>query len=248
MEFLGETFKEVCESIREVIGECRKMPEQKKADPQIRLKHIHKGLQKVKRGDVVRRYLISRGINKIPTHNLFTHTNLPYYGRYVNGEKVNGVFNAMVGRITNGKGELESYHITYLSQDAKKLDYIPAKIIITPITTISGCGVKFSPPSETLGITEGIETALAVEEFEEIACWAAISAGGMEKIHVPDMVKNVEIYMDNDANFAGQKAAYTLANSLSAKGKNVRVMCEWDIGEDYLDWANRSIVTSKAVA
>jgi len=221
--------------------------EKQKPDPAIRLKLIHKGLHKIQQGDVVSRYLKSRGINRLPTHNLFIHNNIAYYGGYDNNnQKVTGVFTAMVGRISDNNGNLESYHVTYLTQDARKIDFAQAKVIITPKHTISGCGIKLSPPAERIAITEGIETALAIEENEDIPCWAAISSGGMRKIEIPIQVKNVDIYSDRDTNYAGQSAAYHLAHSLSCKGVSVRVLCEWEMGSDYLDWINRNTVTNKA--
>jgi len=239
----GLNFKETCLEIRKILGVTKMNKPVQKKYPMQRLKLIHKGLKKVKRGDVVARYLKRRGIKK-GADNIFTHTNIPYYG----GEKIDGVFNAMVSRITNVNGELESYHIIYLTDDSKKIDFAPAKIIVTPRTTITGCSVQLGDAGEHLCIAEGVETAIMVQQEEGVTCWSSINASGMIKIEIPAHVKMVSIFIDNDDSFTGQSAGYQLARRLRAKGINVNVICDWGKGEDYLDFVNRTVVTDKADA
>ena len=52
--------------------------------------------------------------------------------------------------------------------------------------------------------------------------WAALSAGNLEKIWIPDTVTKVSIYADNDADgdFAGQHFAFSLARRARREQKD----------------------------
>ena len=64
------------------------------------------------------------------------------------------------------------------------------------------------------GIAEGIETAIAAHELFGLPTWATISATIMESFVPPAGVRRLTIFADHDTNFAGQKAAFTLAHRL----------------------------------
>jgi putative DNA primase/helicase len=66
----------------------------------------------------------------------------------------------------------------------------------------------------TMGIAEGIETALSAETLFKLPVWAAISAPLLKKWRPPPGVEKVIIFGDNDENFTGQEAAYALARVL----------------------------------
>jgi putative DNA primase/helicase len=66
-----------------------------------------------------------------------------------------------------------------------------------------------------MGIAEGIETALSASALFDVPVWAAISAPLLKKWRPPAGVQKVIIFGDNDENFTGQEAAYSLARSLS---------------------------------
>jgi putative DNA primase/helicase len=66
----------------------------------------------------------------------------------------------------------------------------------------------------TLGIAEGIETALSASVLFNVPVWAAISAPLLKKWRPPESVQKVIIFGDNDENYTGQEAAYSLAKVL----------------------------------
>lgn len=72
-------------------------------------------------------------------------------------------------------------------------------------------------------MAEGIETALAVYELTQIPTWATMNAGCMESLEVPAEVRELLVCADNDLNYRGQRAAYTLANRTAMQGCAVRV-------------------------
>jgi putative DNA primase/helicase len=65
-----------------------------------------------------------------------------------------------------------------------------------------------------MGIAEGIETALSASVLFNLPVWSVISAPLLKKWRPPSDVRKVIIFGDNDENFTGQEAAYSLARSL----------------------------------
>jgi len=102
-----------------------------------------------------------------------------------------------------------------------------------------GSHVRLSPLDGTaLAVTEGIETGLAVQEMSGVPTWALLSAGNMEKFELPEVITQLVIWCDNDANFTGQKHAYALANRIATRhgdGVTVTVMQPPVAG---IDWAD----------
>ena len=233
MRWTGLSFKESCNKIRGEKVNYQKQEARRKPDPMILLKRIHSKLAKVQAGDVVDTYLNSRKITIRPP-DVLTGSKMPYYG----GGKIAGVYDCMVSRIADVNGKLESYHLVYLTALGEKISNAQAKIIITPIATITGCSVKIPYSGgnpDILGIAEGIETGLAVSMDEGLTVWCGISANGMEKIQIPDSVTTVYIYGDCDESYTGQASAYALAKRLKAKGLQVKVFIPDQVGTDWLD-------------
>jgi putative DNA primase/helicase len=77
-----------------------------------------------------------------------------------------------------------------------------------------GSAIRLFPPAKVLGVAEGIETALSAASLFGVPVWSTISAVGMHSWIPPEETETVVIYGDNDANYAGQAAAYALAHRL----------------------------------
>jgi putative DNA primase/helicase len=101
--------------------------------------------------------------------------------------------------------------------------------------------------TEELAISEGIETGIALHLATGKPVWAGLNAGNLEKLWLPDTVRKVCIYADNDADgdFAGQAFAFALARRLKREEKNsgrrqVRVFLPKHAGTDWADvWRQR---------
>ena len=93
-----------------------------------------------------------------------------------------------------------------------------------------------------VGVSEGIETAIACKQLFDIPTWATISTSIMVGFEPPEGIRKVVIFGDNDANFVGQKAAYKLANRLYLKNFIVEVQVPEVVG----DWADH-VQHSKAL-
>ena len=217
------------------------MTEPSRNNNESRIKSIWKGL-KIAKGTPVEKYLLNRGINILPGRDCYYHPSIQYWE---DGESI-GEFDAMVSVFRNVDNKVSTLHITYLDDEGNKLSVDHPKKILPVILPMNGCGIRLFEPDRHIALAEGVETALAVYQLENIPCWATGSAGNTEKIELPQEVKFVTIYVDEDENYAGAKAAYHLANRLSIKGLRVR-MCrlndavkrfETGIKYDFLDYLN----------
>jgi putative DNA primase/helicase len=76
-----------------------------------------------------------------------------------------------------------------------------------------GAAVRLWPlTSGRLGVAEGVETALACREIFGTPTWAVLNTSLMEEFQLPAGTDALMIYGDNDPQFGGQKASYTLAH------------------------------------
>ena len=117
----------------------------------------------------------------------------------------------MVAPVIGPDGQLQSILRTYIG------DVPTRKKFAVPVETVCGAAVRLFEPTTTLGVTEDIETAIAVHELFALPVWAAISTAGLQSFEPPAGVTDLVIYGDNDSHkvFAGQLAAYALANRIA---------------------------------
>lgn len=150
---------------------------------------------------------------------------------------------AILATFTDPEGEAITLQRIYLKAGGHKADLDVCKRTMTPKKPMSGGAVRLFDPSQNgtfIGIAEGVETAIAVHDLFDIPVWATLSATLMKGWEPPMGIMNVVIFADADKNFAGQKAAYSLANKLALKGVVVSVDVPEDLGDDFLDVLNKS--------
>jgi putative DNA primase/helicase len=123
---------------------------------------------------------------------------------------------AMVARVRNPAGKPVSIHRTYLNGD-RKADISAPKKLMPAAESLTGCAIRLFDVKDHVGVCEGLETAIAATQLFGVPTWACISSTILEKFTPPDGIRQVTIFGDNDANFAGQAAAYQLAKKLFAK-------------------------------
>ncbi len=229
MKITGKSFAETAKQIDGIIGTIEKSPRQqvKKRDPSILLKRIHSELRDPK-GTVVENYLLSRNLT-LPDKDIFFHPSLAYY----ENSKLVCKNPAMVAIFRNSKCKPISYHVTYLTDNAKKATVSSCRKIMPPKEKLAGGSINLFHQSNlgVIGIAEGIETAIAAHIIDEIPVWSSANSGMLEKWEPPDHAKEIRIYGDNDGNFCGQSAAYKLANRLSLKGLKVNVSIPIELGD-----------------
>jgi putative DNA primase/helicase len=179
----------------------------------------------VQHGDEVDLYLRARGIvlDEFPDTLRF-HPSLGYYERIAGGTKSKqlGTCPAMIALVHAPDGELVTLHRTYLRSGRKAFGGESKKLLSSGI---HGAAVRLHPAGDTLGLTEGIETGLAVRLRTGHPVWAAINCLNLERLLIPDTVRRICIYADNDANsqFDGQASAYALARRLKKESRRYGV-------------------------
>ena len=183
--------------------------------------------------DAVSRYLINRGLTVPDCGAIRSHEGLDYW----HGGQCVGAFPAMLGAITSTSGELVSIHRTYLTADGRKALVPTVKKLYASAGPLMGASIKISAPKRRddgalcIGISEGIETALAASTLFGVPVWSAVSAHGLANFEPPADVKNIYIFSDNDASYVGQDAAKKLAQRLTHQGHIVRVHTPAIVGD-----------------
>lgn len=182
------------------------------------------------------RYLRRRGIRHLDgCTELRWFSREPYWS-----DEGTSVWSALLARVTDPEGRMTALHRTYLTESGEKAPVAAAKKL-----TAGELGegfVRLFPPSSILCLAEGIETALSVHETEGVPVWSVISVSGYESFRtLPDGVRELRIYADNDRSFAGIAGAYELARRLKRDHPTlaVRVFEPEREGEDWNDVLRR---------
>lgn len=229
MAMQGWTFPEMAREIERFLGEIP--ADEKKADdkpdPRIQLRQIYAGLVPVQKCPDVMAYLEHRNIPPSPA--LRAHPALEYY----EDRKPQGKYPAMIAVVRDINDTAITLHRTYL-KDGRKAPVKEPKKLCTGITTYLGGAIRLFPAGETLGVATGIETALACHQRDGIPTWATVCDAGLVAVKIPDTVKTLVIYGDNDKSYSGQAAAYALAKRES-KSRSVFVAIPDKPGTDWAD-------------
>jgi putative DNA primase/helicase len=94
--------------------------------------------------------------------------------------------------------------------------------ISAPRITVGQMGtgaVRLAAAGATLGLAEGVETALSATELHGVPCWATLGGQRLSKITLPAEVKTVHVFADNDE--PGKVAAERAAHRYTSEGKHV---------------------------
>jgi putative DNA primase/helicase len=240
MRITGQDFKTVARRIEGIVGHIKPDIQRVKASPLPEMILMGKGLQRLNGKDPASLYLKSRGLSMIASYGLRYHPHMkdrtpPFHSHP-----------AMVAKFQNETGRGTGYHITYLTMDGRKADIEGVKKS-WKLEDLNGSALRLAPlEGKHLGIAEGIETALAAMEHTGIPTWATANAGLMTDFMPPAGVEHITIFGDNDPNYTGQAAAYSLAKRLTTKHRiAVEVIFRGEPGDDYLDYLN-SIRSSAA--
>lgn len=233
----GIGFKEAMEQVAPILGKVddSPVPDDNTIKPEI-LNQMFKESEPASRENLVGQYLESRGLKTVPE-------SLRYHPKCWNSD-VHKTLPAMIAVVHSPERVGMTMHRTYLDVvSAGKAD-VPSPKKLMPrkagVEDINGGAIRlFEPEERAIGVAEGIETAIACYERFCIPTWAVVSAGLMKSFTPPAGIDKIYIFGDNDLNFTGQIAAYTLASRLKneLKYKEVYVYIPEGPG-DWLDEIN----------
>jgi putative DNA primase/helicase len=153
---------------------------------------------------------------------------------YMHEDKSRTVHPAMVARFLSPDKTLSIVHRTYLDNAGNKAD-VPAPRKMTAGKIPEGGAVRLAHAAETMGIAEGIETALAAMALFDVPVWAATSANALAKWSPPAIVKHVLIFADNDLSFTGHVHSANLAYKLTGLGYKCEIRMPDERGTDWND-------------
>ncbi|HHA2250165.1 TPA: toprim domain-containing protein [Enterobacter ludwigii] len=185
------------------------------------------------RGTTGADYLRQRGINRLPAEAVRFNDRQRHAGR---------IFQALYSLATDDKGELCYLHQTLLDGErkanigdsAKRLKSLQEDNYLEYARSVA---IRMFPVSSTLGIAEGIETALSCYQIYGVNTWAVMNSNFMKKFRVPAGVKHLVVFADMDEHSAtGQAAAFECAHAnLLAKNDLVSVSVRWPDHNDFND-------------
>lgn len=234
---LQKSFSAICAEVDQLIGNTfRRIDVPVTSDASnLRKKVIRKFSKLVAlKGTSAADYLLNRGITRLPVEAVRFNDRQRHAGK---------VFQSLYALATDDKGELCYLHQTLLDGDKKAQIGVSARKLKSLqednyLDHARSVAIRMFPVSTTLGIGEGIETALSCHQVYGVNTWAVINSGFMKKFRVPAGVKILIIFADMDKHSAtGHAAAFECAHAnLMAKNDLVKVCIRWPDNGDFNDF------------
>lgn len=178
-------------------------------------------------GDIVDRYLRGRGLAPVGPRWPSDLRLLPSLKHAPSGTR----WPAMIAAVRNVAGEIVACHRTYLDpqgvlkDDGGRIRRPGGKARVSPnrmaLAPVEGHAIwlGFTGVEEEIGVTEGIESGIALRRQTGLPVLAAISANGMAKLSIPSCVKRIAIGYDRgDKNGVGLGAMQVLAYRARDRG------------------------------
>ena len=126
---------------------------------------------------------------------------------------------AMVAAVSLDEGPI-AIHRTFLNADEPKLAAFenPKRAL----GDLRSAAVRLFPPATgTLGLAEGIESALSARALTGIPCWATLGNERFGRVRFPESVAELHLFVDHDA--GGDLAAARALEAHRRPGRSIRI-------------------------
>ncbi|HCL5037356.1 TPA: toprim domain-containing protein, partial [Salmonella enterica] len=235
LQATGKPFVQVCEEIDSLTGNSYSRPVTERPSSKI-MSDRQKVIRKFSRLSELRKtsgeaYLQRRGILELPDEGI----------RFCDKQTCNGrEYQALYSLATDDKGALCYLHRTLLDGD-RKADVVAAKKLMalqesSYLEYAGSVAIRMFPPAATLGIAEGIETALSCRQIYRCNVWSMMNTSFMEKFIAPPGVNHLVIFADNDPHGAGLAAAFKCGkNNILSRNDVEKVSIRWPDLPDFND-------------
>jgi putative DNA primase/helicase len=135
----------------------------------------------------------------------------------------------MLAAVQRSDGEIIAAQVKMVTRDGRK---VPAAHPDT-IGALGDGAVRLGAAAEIMGVSEGVETGLSAMALAGLPVWASLGASRLHRIALPDIVREVHIFCDNDQ--TGQEAARRTVNFHKHAGRRVVVRTPPQGLNDYND-------------
>jgi putative DNA primase/helicase len=160
------------------------------------------------RGTIAEQYLQRRGILLTP----------PSLGHYRG---------SMIAAVHQPNGSITAIQKTPIKSDFSRGDRMTKG-------PLGNGAVRLGAAQETMGIAEGVETALSAMMLTGMSVWASLGGKRLHNVELPPFVREVHIFADNDQ--PGREAAYRASDMHRALGRAVEMRRPPPEFEDYNDF------------
>lgn len=218
-QITGREFKDIASEIDEILGR-KFQPAATDIGPKKEKTVSEKALSKFKRlprlkGTEGEKYLNGRGIYTMPK-----------LGVRFNPKE--GDYQSLYSIATNDRHDPIYLHRTLLDKDKKAQVEANKKLLSLTGNNSESAAIKLFPLASTLGIAEGIETALSCVHIYKCATWSALNSSLLKKFKAPSGVEHLMVFADNDRNGAGLAAAFECAHrNMLANNEVAKVSVRW---------------------
>ncbi|NBW77106.1 MAG: virulence protein [Sphingomonadaceae bacterium] len=176
-------------------------------------------------GSPAERYLLGRGIT-VASPDLRFHPLMPL------GPKGAVRFlPALVSAVRNDAGVL-ALHRTFLDSENDRLAAFeqPKRAL----GSLGAGAVRLAwPRGGRLGVAEGVETALSAMQLFGISCWATLGNERFGLVTIPESVRELHLFVDNDA--GGRLAEERAREAYACEGRRIVTRPPERSGDDWND-------------
>lgn len=164
------------------------------------------------RGSLVETYLKARGI-RVPTPDALRF--MPSLRHHTGSS-----WPCMLGAITDARGAVLAVQRTWLARDGRgKAPVEPAKMTLGPM---DDGAVRLGTPLSSIGLAEGIETALSARQMYSLPVWAVLGGARFKAVTLPDTAETVHIFADRGD--GGWRYANDAAAQFEQQGRHVEII------------------------